>query len=117
MSFPSPTIRRVQVLPPSKETARNIPAVPSAMFVKTTMLFGFVGFRTIASSDSLPARWLTSTFLGILLFTLAAPLDNATIAIAAMESAAALAMRRCNRVNFEQLHQIGVFLDSEMPLS
>src|SRR2546429_336135 len=67
-SAPSPTSRFVQVVPPSKLTARNIPAVSPASawptFVRTTTLFGFVGLTAIASSDSFPARWLTSTLVG-----------------------------------------------------
>jgi hypothetical protein len=64
LSLPSATMRLVHVFPPSKLTPRNIPETPSAMFVKITTFCGLVGLTAIAVSDSLPTRWLTSTFAG-----------------------------------------------------
>src|SRR6266516_7218888 len=65
-----PTRRLVHVAPPSKLTARNIPAESPASrcptLVKTTMLSGLVGLTAMASSDSFRCRWLTSTFGGVL---------------------------------------------------
>src|SRR5258706_4108138 len=40
------------------------------MLVNITMFFGLMGLTAIASSDSLPARWLTFTFGGMLLLAL-----------------------------------------------
>src|ERR671934_1983906 len=80
--LPLPTIRRLHVVPPSKETARNMPFTPSAIFENMTMLFGLVGLTPIATSDSLPLRWLTSTFCGMLLVGLAALPDKTTNAAA-----------------------------------
>src|SRR5712691_1116064 len=52
------------VLPPSKLTPSNIPAVSPASawptLVTVTMLLGLVGLTAIASSDSFRCRWLTS---------------------------------------------------------
>src|SRR5713226_9115699 len=80
-----------QVLPPSKLTPSNMPAVSPASLcptlVTTTMFLGFVGLTAIASSDSLRCRWLTSTFSSDLLLedcALGAPPDNTSITIAAM---------------------------------
>src|SRR5689334_3838500 len=78
-SVPSPTIRLLQVCPPSKLTARNIPFTPSAMFVNITILLGLVGLTAIASSDSLPARWLTLTLGGMLVWALATLTDTEAI--------------------------------------
>src|SRR5712692_9445748 len=58
-----------QVLPPSKLTPSNMPAVsPASLWptlVTTTMFLGFVGLTAIASSDSFRCRWLTSTLVGV----------------------------------------------------
>src|SRR5712671_6268608 len=65
---PRPMSLVVQVDPPSKLTASNIPALSPASrcptFVTMTMLLGLVGLTAIASSDSLRFRWLTSIFAG-----------------------------------------------------
>src|SRR5260370_26946637 len=57
-----------QVLPPSKLTPSNIPAVSPASawptLVTITMLLGLAGLTAIASSDSFRCRWLTSTLAG-----------------------------------------------------
>src|SRR5438067_7297789 len=58
-------IRLAHVLPPSNDTAANIPSAPSRMFETMTTLFGFVGLTAIVSSASFPCRWLTSTFCGV----------------------------------------------------
>src|SRR6266851_1539771 len=75
-----------QVLPPSKLTPSNMPAVSPASLcptlVTTTMFLGFVGLIAIASSDSLRCRWLTSTFAGVP-WTVAVAVANGTAAKAA----------------------------------
>src|SRR6266851_3974750 len=57
------------VLPPSKLTPSNIPAVspasPWPTLVTVTMLAGLVGLTAIVSSDSFRCRWLTSTLAGV----------------------------------------------------
>src|SRR5437588_12843177 len=60
----SPINFLVQVAPPSKLTPSNNPAAGWSTFVPITMLFGLVGLTANVSSDSLPGRWLTSTFVG-----------------------------------------------------
>src|SRR5512143_2858947 len=77
---------RCQVAPPSKVTARNMPLIPSWMLVKTTMFLGLVGLTAIASSDSLPARWLTSMLGGVRGWALAT-LTEEPISIAIKASA------------------------------
>src|SRR5712692_4831843 len=57
----------VHVLPPSKVTPANIPAAGNSTLVTITMFFGLVGVTAMASSDSLPGRWLTSMFVGVAL--------------------------------------------------
>src|SRR5437870_13443965 len=65
-SGPVAMTRRIgQVDPPSKLTASNNPAVRGAIFVSITMLRGSVGLTATVSSDSLPGRWLTLTFIGV----------------------------------------------------
>src|SRR5207245_11192954 len=58
-----------QVLPPSKLTPSNMPAVSQASLwptlVTRTMFLGFVGLTAIAYSNSLKCRWLTSTLVGV----------------------------------------------------
>src|SRR5216684_2533703 len=61
----SPISFVVQVLPPSMLTPSNSPAAGWSTFVTITMLFGLVGLTATVSSDSLPDRWLTSTFVGL----------------------------------------------------
>src|SRR5438105_8575850 len=58
-------MRPLQVEPPSKLTAANMPAAGTTTLVTMTILFGLVGLTAIASSDSLLESWLTSTFLGV----------------------------------------------------
>ena len=41
------------------------PAAGWSTFVTITMLCGLVGLTATVSSDSLPGRWLTSTFVGL----------------------------------------------------
>src|SRR2546430_13674063 len=60
----SPISFWVQVVPPSKLTPSNTPAAGWSTFVTITMFFGLVGLTATVSSDSLPSRWLTSTFVG-----------------------------------------------------
>ena len=58
----------IHVLPPSKLTPSNIPAVSPASawptLVTVTMLSGLSGLTAIASSDSFRCRWLISTLTG-----------------------------------------------------
>src|SRR5438477_1372164 len=58
-------MRPLQVEPPSKLTAANMPAAGTTTLVTMTILFGLVGLTAIASSDSLLESWLTSTFFGV----------------------------------------------------
>src|SRR2546429_6848716 len=79
----SPISFLVQVAPPSKLTPSNNPAAGWSTFVTITMLFGLVGLTATVSSDSLPGRWLTSTFVGLgashnRLLALAAPAEVIT---------------------------------------
>src|SRR5712692_3966550 len=65
-SGPVPMTRCIgQVVPPSKLMASNNPAARGAIFVSITMLRGSVGLTATVSSDSLPGRWLTLTFIGV----------------------------------------------------
>src|SRR5436309_8942474 len=57
-----PMICRVQVLPPLNETPSISPAGCASVIAIATTLLGFVGLTATASSASLPARTLTSTF-------------------------------------------------------
>src|SRR6266852_512037 len=60
-----PMILLVQVKPPSKLTAVNMPAAGTTTLVTITILFGLVGLMAIVSSDSLLGSWLTSMFVGV----------------------------------------------------
>src|SRR5229473_3210078 len=60
-----PMILLVQVEPPSKLTAANMPAAGTTTLLTITILFGLVGLTAIVSSDSLLESWLTSMFLGV----------------------------------------------------
>src|SRR5713226_4652468 len=60
-----PMILLVQVEPPSKLTAANMPAAGTTTLVTITILFGLVGLTAIVSSDSLVGRWLMSIFVGV----------------------------------------------------
>src|SRR6266568_5915526 len=87
----SPISFLVQVAPPSKLTPSNNPAAGWSTFVTITMLFGLVGLTATVSSDSLPGRWLTSTFVGVgasrnRLLAPAAPTE-ATISVVTMRRA------------------------------
>src|SRR5438046_5596584 len=60
-----PMILPLQVEPPSKLTASNMPAAGTTTLLMITMLLGLVGLTATASSDSLLWSWLTSIFLGV----------------------------------------------------
>src|SRR5215470_14266254 len=70
------------VLPPSKLTPSNIPAVspasPWPTLVTVTMLSGLAGLTAIVSSDSFRCRWLMSTLTGV-----AVPVSPAADAVGA----------------------------------
>src|SRR5229473_2648171 len=76
------------VLPPSKLTPSNIPAVspasPWPTLVTVTMLRGLVGLTAIVSSDSFRCRWLISTLAGV---TGPAPATARAVGVAASAAA------------------------------
>src|SRR5512132_431822 len=88
-----PMICLVHVWPPSNETPSTSPADRGSEIAIATTLFGFVGFTATASSASLPARTLTSTFVGA---TVAAVGGTAT---ATTTARARTASRTANRVS------------------
>src|SRR5260370_14641461 len=81
------------VLPPSKLTPSNIPAVRPASawptLVTVTMLSGLVGLTAIVSSDSFRCRWLISTLAGVVTAT-CDPVRAAASVVGVAASAAAI---------------------------
>src|SRR5919109_381655 len=90
---PRATSFLVHVLPPSKLTPSNIPAVspasPWPTLVTVTMLSGLTGLTAIASSDSFRCRWLTSTLTGVTAAARSPARAVANVAGAAARAAAA----------------------------
>src|SRR6266568_6639150 len=82
---PRPISFVVHVLPPSKLTPSNIPAVSPASrwptLVTVTMLAGLVGLTAIVSSDSFRCRWLISTLAGVATTTRGDPVRAAASAV------------------------------------
>src|SRR6266852_2055950 len=101
----------VHVLPPSKLTPSNIPAVSPASawptLVTVTMLLGLTGLTAIASSDSFRCRWLTSTLTGGAAAVRGDPVRCAATAVADGAARRADVRIATTRIGSRQRYMIG----------
>src|SRR6266567_1169704 len=107
---PRPISFVVHVLPPSKLTPSNIPAVspasPWPTLVTVTMLSGLVGLTAIVSSDSFRCRWLTSTLASVVTAVRGDPVRAAASAAGVAASAATVSIAT-TRIGNRKRYMVG----------